>query len=133
METAYRIIDANLNRLTEGIRVVEDICRYVYNDAQIAYKLKELRHKSRSSIYSELLNARDAINDCLKPTISSETTRSDLQSIIIANIKRSQESSRVLEEMFKLEDIQESEKYKSIRYSLYQIEKEVIKMTSNSK
>ena len=43
-ENYLRLIDANLNRLREGIRVVEDIFRYVYNDKQTALKLKELRH-----------------------------------------------------------------------------------------
>ena len=28
----YRVIDANLNRLKEGIRVIEDIFRYIYNN-----------------------------------------------------------------------------------------------------
>ena len=31
-----------LNRLREGIRVVEDIFRYIYNDKQTVLKLKEL-------------------------------------------------------------------------------------------
>lgn len=61
-----RILDANLNRLREGIRVVEDVFRYVYNDAQTASRLKELRHISRIAIYEELLSSRDIKNDVLK-------------------------------------------------------------------
>ncbi len=33
-KNTLRLIDANLNRLREGIRVVEDIFRYVYNDKE---------------------------------------------------------------------------------------------------
>ena len=33
-ERIYRVIDANLNRLKEGLRVVEDIKRYVFDDAK---------------------------------------------------------------------------------------------------
>ena len=47
----YRIIDANLNRLREGIRVVEDIFRYIYNDKELSTKLKNLRHLSRVKIF----------------------------------------------------------------------------------
>lgn len=130
---SLRLIDANLNRLREGIRVVEDIFRYVYNDKQTASKLKSLRHKSRIDLYDELLNSRDIINDCLKQSTKSEQTREDLYSILIANFKRAQESSRVLEEFTKLEDTSCSEVFKSIRYELYDLEKALIKITSNSK
>lgn len=43
-----RLIDANLNRLREGIRVVEDIFRYIYNNKEISTKLKSLRHIART-------------------------------------------------------------------------------------
>ena len=97
-----RLIDANLNRLREGIRVVEDIFRYIYNDKQTSSKLKQLRHLSRIEKYDELLEARDITNDVLKKSIPSEQNRENLQSILIANFKRVQESSRVLEEFTKL-------------------------------
>lgn len=50
-----RLIDANLNRLREGIRVVEDIFRYIYNNKEISTKLKSLRHIARTKNYYELL------------------------------------------------------------------------------
>lgn len=121
-----RLLDANLNRLREGIRVVEDIYRYIFNDKEIATKLKTLRHNSRISIYNELLDSRDIENDVLKTSTSSEQNRTDLTSILIANFKRAQESSRVLEEFTKLIDIDTSENFKSIRYELYHLEKSIL-------
>lgn len=118
-----RIIDANLNRLREGIRVVEDICRYYNNSKELSQKLKKLRHLSRLENYQELLASRDIINDPLKTSTKSEQSRTDIKSILISNLKRAQESSRVLEEVLKLENIEESEKFKHIRYELYQLEK----------
>jgi len=132
-KNSLRLIDANLNRLREGIRVVEDIFRYVYNDKQMASKLKNLRHQSRIDIYDELLSSRDIVNDCLKQTTKSESLRDDLHSILIANFKRAQESSRVLEEFTKLESTNNSEIFKNIRYELYDLEKALINITSNSK
>lgn len=134
MEENYlRLIDANLNRLREGIRVVEDIFRYVYNDKQTALKLKELRHLSRLVNYIELLETRDVKNDVLRSSIKSEQNRTDLYSILIANFKRAQESSRVLEEFCKLISIEDSENFKYIRYELYNLEIVLTKITSNSK
>ena len=132
-ENYLRLIDANLNRLREGIRVVEDIFRYVYNDKQTALKLKELRHKARTNNYIELLETRDVKNDVLRASIKSEQNRVDMNSILIANFKRAQESSRVLEEFCKLISIEDSENFKYIRYELYNLEIVLTKITSNSK
>jgi hypothetical protein len=120
----YRVIDANLNRLKEGIRVIEDIARYLRNDKTLASKLKSLRHQSRIDDLQNLLASRDSVNDVLRPTVASEMERSDLESVIVANYKRAQESSRVLEEMYKIVDPALSETFKSIRYALYALEKE---------
>ncbi len=128
-----RLVDANLNRLREGIRVVEDIFRYVYNDKQTALKLKELRHLSRLENYIELLETRDVKNDVLRTSIKSEQNRTNLDSILIANFKRAQESSRVLEEFTKLISIEDSENFKYIRYELYNLEIVLTNITSNSK
>ncbi|QKF83428.1 thiamine-phosphate pyrophosphorylase [Halarcobacter ebronensis] len=128
-----RLIDANLNRLREGIRVVEDIFRYVYDNKEISSKLKELRHLSRLENYKEILETRDIKNDVLRESIKSEQNRADLYSILIANFKRAQESARVLEEFCKLISIKESENFKYIRYELYNLEIVLTKITSNSK
>ena len=128
-----RLIDANLNRLREGIRVVEDIFRYIYNNKEISTKLKSLRHIARTKNYYELLETRDVENDVLRESIKSEQNREDLNSILIANFKRAQESSRVLEELTKLSSIEDSENFKYIRYELYNLEIVLTKLTSNSK
>lgn len=122
----FRVIDANLNRLKEGIRVVEDILRYRDNNKELSSKLKNLRHLSKIKDSKKLLEYRDSQNDVLRSTIKSELNRTDIESIIIANFKRAQESSRVLEELYKLNNVQDSENFKYIRYELYNLEKEVL-------
>ncbi len=122
----YRVIDANLNRLKEGIRVVEDIMRYKNNNKELSHRLKLLRHKANIENSIELLKHRDSINDVLRESIKSEMNRSDLSSIIIANFKRAQESARVLEELYKLYSAEYSENFKYIRYELYTLEKDVL-------
>jgi thiamine-phosphate pyrophosphorylase len=122
----YRVIDANLNRLKEGIRVIEDIMRYKENNKALSKQLKTIRHKARINMLEVLLKNRDSINDVLRGSTKSEQNRTNLQSIITANFKRAQESARVLEELFKLSNIQESENFKTIRYELYNLEKEIM-------
>ncbi|HUH42572.1 MAG TPA: hypothetical protein VLZ29_05605 [Sulfurimonas sp.] len=122
----YRVIDANINRLKEGIRVVEDIMRYKNNNKELSHKLKNLRHMADIQESIELLKHRDSVNDVLRQTIKSEMNRSNLTDIIIANFKRAQESARVLEELYKLHSEEYSENFKHIRYELYTLEKEVL-------
>jgi thiamine-phosphate pyrophosphorylase len=122
----FRVIDANINRLKEGIRVIEDIMRYRDNNKDLSSRLKTLRHKSIIQETTQLLQYRDSINDVLRPTIKSELNRTDIKSILLANFKRAQESSRVLEELYKLQNQEYSENFKYIRYELYDLEKEII-------
>ncbi|MFZ3052754.1 MAG: thiamine-phosphate pyrophosphorylase [Sulfuricurvum sp.] len=119
----FRVVDANLNRLKEGIRVIEDIARYVHNDKNLSTSLKQLRHQCRVEPLEDLLASRDSINDVLRPTMQSEMNRTDLRSILVANYKRGQESSRVLEELYKIVNPALSETFKHIRYELYTLEK----------
>jgi thiamine-phosphate pyrophosphorylase len=122
----YRIIDANLNRLKEGIRVIEDFQRYYNQNQELSKKLKNLRHQCQVDTYETYLKARDIANDPSKQTTKSELNRTNVKEVLIANFKRVQESSRVLEESFKLLDNETSNRFKQIRYELYEIEKLVI-------
>ena len=88
---------------------------------------------ARVDNFFEILETRDVANDVLRSSIKSEQNREDLNSILIANFKRAQESSRVLEELTKLSSIKDSENFKYIRYELYNLEIVLTKITSNSK
>jgi thiamine-phosphate pyrophosphorylase len=118
-----RLIDANLNRLGEGIRVIEDINRYIHNNKTLTPRLKSLRHKLQQAHSIDRIIHRDIQNDIQKKSISTELIRTSLNDLIIANFSRTQESSRVLEESFKLYDIELSELFKSVRYELYELER----------
>ncbi|ADV47346.1 hypothetical protein [Nitratifractor salsuginis] len=132
-----RIVDANLNRLKEGLRLLEDIQRYFFDRSEYSYRFKELRHSLQAAYDVERLQYRDIENDVAKETTESELKRSRISDLMIANFSRAQESSRVLEEVFKLLDPKLSPLFKNIRYELYALEKELLglprkKSTSNS-
>ena len=40
----YRVIDVNLNRSREGLRVCEEVARFILNNKSITARFKALRH-----------------------------------------------------------------------------------------
>lgn len=128
MNDLYRILDANINRASEGIRVIEDISRFIFNDEVFTGKLKELRHKTRKIIEyldDSMIKSRDAVNDTGK-IISRNTTldrKSSEKQIMVSNFKRVQEAFRSIEEMLKPLDNEMSKKYEILRFETYDLEK----------
>lgn len=122
-----RIIDANLNRATEGLRVVEDVFRYGLDDSRMQQKLKSLRHRLASVVdFSLFIAARDASADVgFDAKGMLEDKRSSCKDILRSNMKRVQEALRVLEEMMKLDSPKTSRVMKEIRYACYQIERDM--------
>ena len=125
-QSEIRIIDANLNRCREGLRVVEDFLRYVLNDGALYKKIRSIRHNADKILrnsYSVLIKERDSIEDSGREM--RENIKKDLPSIIAANFKRAQESLRVLEEYSKTEFAQSAPLFKKQRYAVYNLEKAV--------
>ncbi len=126
-----RIIDANLNRLGEGLRVLEEFARMTLNNAVLTQKLKDIRHKVvkiDAALQKSLLNARDAVGDVgSEMDAAGEDKKRDIYGIITANSKRVQESLRVLEEIAKTSKSGlDSELYRKARFQLYTIERELL-------
>ena len=124
----FRLIDANLNRLSEGLRLLEDVARFILNDAALSSRLKALRHDlllKPESFQKTLLTARDSEGDVT--AFSKESmSRSDVNDVVTANARRVTESLRVLEEFAKLPDIDlDPMKFKRARFAIYEIEKEL--------
>ncbi len=125
-----RLIDANLNRMSEGLRTLEDVARFLLNDATLSAKLKSLRHDlavEDDSLRRNLLSARDSADDVgAFAEAEGEAQRQDLANIVNANAKRVEESLRVLEEFAKLPEIMlDSTRFKQARFALYEIEREL--------
>lgn len=120
-----RIIDANLNRATEGLRVVEEICRFILEDANLTLQAKQLRGRL-SRIVKHELASRDSAGDVgREPYTKSEQSRAGLENIFKANIKRAQEAVRCLEEFSKLLKPAYGKAFKSVRFEVYELEKKI--------
>lgn len=127
----FRVIDSSINRVSEGLRVIEDIARFKFNAKGISQKTKYLRHRVRniSKQYdSQMLSNRDTPGD-IGPEITSQLQLErdvELSNIISANFKRVQEGLRTLEE------ITSNKEFEKLRYTSYEVEKEFAIVYSNS-
>jgi thiamine-phosphate pyrophosphorylase len=126
-----RIIDANLNRVGEGLRLLEDIARLVLNDVALSQQLKTMRHELITGdpvLQKRLLDSRDSEGD-VGISLAGEERERELPLVLVANSRRVQESLRVLEELAKVPGIipgLDSEKFKQARFSIYTLEQRLL-------
>lgn len=132
-----RIIDANINRLKEGLRVCEEIARFIIESPTLTSNFKRIRHgidrvikNLESSATLKLIQERNSLTDAGKNIHIKELNRNGYQDIFFANIQRAKESARVLEEFSKLLNKNTSLRFKKIRYDIYEIEKKTAKRIS---
>jgi hypothetical protein len=128
----YRILDANFNRAKEGLRVCEDVCRYVWDWEALTRAFKNLRHEltgimARADIKAAI-EARHIQGDVGRSTTLSERGRTDIHDVFWANSQRVKESLRVLEEVTKLTDTRLSSGIKMLRYKVYALEQKALKL-----
>lgn len=126
----YRVIDANLNRAKEGLRVCEDVCRFVLDKKVETRAFKNIRHDLTTSMLPlknrDMINARNIQGDVGQGSTALEFKRKDISAVFMANLSRVKESTRVLEEFIKLFNKKSAQQIKSIRYKIYALEKKII-------
>ncbi|TET62445.1 thiamine phosphate synthase, partial [Candidatus Aerophobetes bacterium] len=126
----YRILDVNLNRASEGLRVIEDGVRFVLNERRLTHEVREIRHCLTRKLgeipgldWGKLLAAREAGEDVGKKL--GEEERENLKDLIRANFRRVQEAQRSLEEFGKLLSPALGQNFKELRFKIYSLEKKV--------
>ena len=136
--SVFRILDAAINRAGEGIRVVEDYLRMVIADAHLAERLKTLRHDLTEAVSlidpASRIAARDSEGDVgRRIQTESEYQRSspdgkskEAGGLVQANLARTQQSLRSIEEFSKTVDIEVAKKVEQLRYRTYTLEKAIL-------
>jgi len=123
-----RLLDANINRAAEGLRVLEDIARFSFNQQELSAELRRLRHSLRDLFRgreSSLLAARNSAEDVGKTTSQQGRAdqRSNLRDTVLANFKRVQEAARVLEEILKAQgEYAAGKRLEQLRFQAYELE-----------
>lgn len=148
-DSVWRILDANLNRGREGLRVLEDYARFVRNDGSLSKQLKDLRHElvateallpqmkysngesdADETISADILLHRDTAHDVgTQIFTAAESIRKDISDVVIANSRRVQEALRSLEEFGKLLAPAFAAKVKQIRYRSYTLQQQLCTAT----
>jgi thiamine-phosphate pyrophosphorylase len=126
-----RILDASANRAREALRVIEDYCRFVLDDAHLSAALKTLRHELATILEevpsAQLLAAREALRDVgTEIHTEQEQTRSSPEAVVQANLKRLQEALRSLEEYGKVLGPTLGRAFEQLRYRTYTIERTLL-------
>lgn len=119
----YRILDANLDRAREGLRIIEEWCRFGLNQADLTEECKQLRQELAHWHSNTLRAARDTPNDRgTDLTHPQEEARSSVAQVLQVNFARTQEALRVLEEYGKLYSGEMAAACKQMRYRVYTLE-----------
>lgn len=126
-----RILDANLNRAREALRVVEEYARFVCDDADAAAAAKQCRHQLRGIAAAlgadHLLSARDIVSDVGRDVKTpAELRRDSAEDVVKAAFARLTEAARVLGEYGKLISPLAAEMAETLRYRAYELEQRLV-------
>lgn len=118
-----RLIDANLDRAREGLRVIEDWCRFGLDRLDLVKPLKHWRQQLGQCHLDHYKQARSTATDIAAGLAHpAQQQRSQPSQIVAANCARVQEALRVLEEFGRDQDARLASTAASIRYGLYDLE-----------
>jgi len=127
-----QIIDANLDRAREGLRVLEDWARFALGREDLVKDLKNFRQtlgEHHLKVYKE---SRNFINDkCAGLSHPAQFTRNNTSSIISSNAARVQEALRVIEEFSRDHNQNLCKISSEIRYEIYNLEIILLEAHSN--
>lgn len=127
-QSVLRILDANANRASEGLRVIEEYLRFVLQDRQLTEVVKQIRHDLAAAVQPfsphDLLAARDTAGDVgTEIAAADEYARIGSRHVWIASQKRVEQSLRCLEEYSKNIDSTAAAAFERLRYRMYTVAK----------
>ena len=127
--SVLRLIDANLNRAREGLRVLEDYARFVLDSRPIGERLKSIRHRlaeATRAIAADAIAHRDTPGDVgTAYEAGSMLPRERLADVVIAAGKRTGEALRSIEEYAKTIDAAAARAVEQTRYAFYDLEQAI--------
>jgi thiamine-phosphate pyrophosphorylase len=123
----FRVVDANLNRAREGVRVLEDTARFVWDDRALFSSLRAARHGldlATRAAYPQLVGGRESGKDLGRRMAEGKSR--DWPGLVAANFRRVQEALRVLEEYGKVISPDATGRFKKVRFQMYVNEKKAL-------
>ena len=125
-----QLIDANLDRAREGLRVMEDWCRFGLKRSDFSIQIKDWRQQLGVHHHNIYRKARLISTDpAMGVSHPLQKVRSTPEAVFIANSSRVQEALRVIEEFTRITDPNLCEIASKIRYETYEIEIKILNTT----
>ncbi len=122
-----QLIDANLDRAREGLRVMEDWCRFGLKRSDFSIQIKDWRQQLGIHHHNFYRKARLTSNDpAMGVSHPLQKVRSSPEAVFIANSSRVQEALRVIEEFTRITDPKLCDIATKIRYETYEIEIKIL-------
>ncbi|MBI4354977.1 MAG: hypothetical protein HY597_00820 [Candidatus Omnitrophica bacterium] len=125
-----RILDANLNRAQEGLRVCEEVARFVLKASALTAQFRRTRHRLADAAADlavsrlQRTSSRESRHDVGRRAGSLNGLRPrGVSDILTANFQRAEEALRVLEEYGKLCEPRAAARFQAIRFVTYTLEK----------
>ena len=132
-----RLLDANSNRLAEGLRTIEDYVRFLADDAELSSQLKSIRHESAAVLnllddggFTSARNAGEDVGTSVQTP--AEYRRQSHVDVVRAAASRCQQSMRVIEEFSKTLNVQAAQRIEQIRYRFYDVAAAAILLADRS-
>ena len=128
-----QIVDANLDRAREGLRVLEDWARFALGRKDLVKSFKNFRQilgKHHLRVYKESRNFIDDTSTGLSHP--EQFKRNEASTIISSNAGRVQEALRVIEEFSRDHNRDLSKISSDIRYEIYNLEIALLEAQSNN-
>ncbi len=123
-----RLLDANLDRAREGLRVIEDWCRFGLARPDLVSRTKDFRQRlGRCHQASFKLARHTATDPAAGMAHGAQAERQGAAAVVAANCGRVQEALRVLEEFSRGLPGPLAGEAAAIRYGLYDLEVDVLR------
>ena len=123
-----RLLDANLDRAREGLRVIEDWCRFGLERPDLVSRTKDFRQRlGRCHEASYKLARHTATDPAAGMAHGAQAERHGAAAVVAANCGRVQEALRVLEEFGRGLEGPLAVEAAAIRYGLYDLEVDVLR------
>ena len=125
--SVLRLLDANLDRAREGLRVLEDWARFGLDRADLVARTKDMRQRLGRLHHARYKQARHAASDpATGMAHPAQAERQRPEAVVAANAARVQEALRVLEEFGRQGDPALAAEAAAIRYALYDLELDLL-------
>ncbi|HEX9780286.1 MAG TPA: hypothetical protein VGB20_03640 [bacterium] len=127
---AARLLDANANRALEGLRVTEELLRFLWRRPVLWRRCRSLRHEIAAAIESfgipieERLRARNSLRDPGRRVSGGRVGTPER--VLLINFQRVKEALRVLEECARVVAPRRTAALQRLRFRVYDAERLIL-------